>query len=163
MKVWYEQAQARLKEEYKAVAGQKESAMKSAVRDALLKFCRQNEEFAQAVVQGGSFKDCMAAVAKGVGGYADRHMRGVTTILFLRRSSAPGTPYVTIEMDGNQIRQIHGYHNDTLPGSPKPREVHKEFLDTWLQWLRAGSKRNEDGTPKLPQRAVRKKQGVGAA
>ncbi|WP_294701826.1 hypothetical protein [uncultured Flavonifractor sp.] len=68
MKVWYEQAQARLKEEYKVVAGQKESAMKSAVRDALLEFCRQNEEFAQAVVQGGSFKDCMAAVAKGVGG-----------------------------------------------------------------------------------------------
>ena len=87
-----------------------------------------------------------------VGGYADRHMRGVTTILFLRRSSAPSTPYVTIEMDGNQIRQIHGYHNDTLPGSPKPREVHKAFLDTWLRWLRAGSKRNEDGTPKLPKR-----------
>ena len=101
-----------------------------------------------------------------VGGYADRHMRGVTTILFLRRSSAPGTPYVTIEMDGNQIRQIHGYHNDTLPGSPKPREVHKAFLDTWLRWLRAGSKRNEDGTPKLPKRAGTGKaeqKGVGAA
>lgn len=41
--------------------------MKSAVRDALLEFCRQNEEFAQAVVQGGAFPDCMAAVAKGVG------------------------------------------------------------------------------------------------
>lgn len=98
-----------------------------------------------------------------VGGYAERHIRGVLTILFLRRSEAAGVPYVTIEMNGNQIQQIHGYHNDTLPGSPKPREVHKEFLDTWLRWLRAGSKRNEDGTPKLPQRAVRKKQGVGAA
>ena len=101
-----------------------------------------------------------------VGGYADRHMRGVTTILFLRRSSAPSTPYVTIEMDGNQIRQIHGYHNDTLPGSPKPREVHKAFLDAWLRWLRAGSKRNEDGTPKLPKRAGTGKaeqKGVGAA
>ncbi|WP_297199781.1 PcfJ domain-containing protein [uncultured Flavonifractor sp.] len=101
-----------------------------------------------------------------VGGYADRHMRGVTTILFLRRSSAPSTPYVTIEMDGNQIRQIHGYHNDTLPDSPKPREVHKVFLDTWLRWLRAGSKRNEDGTPKLPKRAGTGKaeqKGVGAA
>ena len=42
--------------------------MGSAVRDALLEFCRQNEEFAQAVVQGGSFQDCMKAVAKGVGG-----------------------------------------------------------------------------------------------
>ena len=101
-----------------------------------------------------------------VGGYADRHMRGVTTILFLRRSSAPSTPYVTIEMDGNQIRQIHGYHNDTLPGSPKPREIHKAFLDTWLRWLRAGSKRNEDGTPKLPKRVGTGKaeqKGVGAA
>ena len=76
---------------------------------------------------------------------------GVTTILFLRRSSAPGTPYVTLEMDGNQIRQIHGYHNDTLPGSTKPQEVHRVFLDTWLRWLRAGSQRNEDGTPKLPR------------
>lgn len=87
-----------------------------------------------------------------VGGYAERHMRGVTTILFLRRADQPHTPYVTLEMDGNQIRQIHGYQNDTLPGSPKPRVVHKTFLDTWLRWLRAGSKRNEDGTPKLPKR-----------
>lgn len=67
MKTWYEQAEARLKDEYGKVTGQKESAMKSAVRDALLEFCRQNEEFAQAVVQGGAFPDCMAAVAKGVG------------------------------------------------------------------------------------------------
>ena len=68
MSSWYEQAEKRLKDEYDKVKGQKESAMKSAVRDALLEFCRQNEEFAQAVAQGGSFPDCMAAVAKGVGG-----------------------------------------------------------------------------------------------
>ena len=36
-------------------------------RDALLEFCRQNEEFAQAVAQGGSFQECMKAVAQGVG------------------------------------------------------------------------------------------------
>ncbi len=91
-------------------------------------------------------------LAHCVGGYAERHMRGVTTILFLRRADQPHTPYVTIEMDGNQIQQIHGYHNDTLTGSPKPRVAYKAFLDTWLRWLRAGSKRNEDGTPKLPKR-----------
>lgn len=68
MSIWYEQAERRLTEECKEVKGTKESAMKVAVRDALLDFCRQNEEFAQAVVQGGSFKDCMTAVAKGVGG-----------------------------------------------------------------------------------------------
>ena len=67
MNTWYDQAETRLKDEYGKVTGQKESAMKSAVRDALLEFCRQNEEFAQAVAQGGTFPDCMAAVAKGVG------------------------------------------------------------------------------------------------
>lgn len=68
MSNWYEQAKERLNRECKEVKGQKERAMGSAVRDALLEFCRQNEEFAQAVVQGGTFQDCMAAVAKGVGG-----------------------------------------------------------------------------------------------
>ena len=41
-------------------------AMKKAVHDALLDFCRQDAEFAEAVAQGGAFKDCMAAVSKGV-------------------------------------------------------------------------------------------------
>lgn len=64
---WYEQAEKRLKDEYGGVKGHKEGVMKGAVRDALLEFCRQNEEFAQAVAQGGSFPNFMAAVAKGVG------------------------------------------------------------------------------------------------
>lgn len=68
MSNWYEQVKERLNKECKEVKGQKERAMSSAVRDTLLEFCRQNEEFAQAVAQGGSFQDCMAAVAKGVGG-----------------------------------------------------------------------------------------------
>lgn len=68
MSSWYEQAENRLKDEFKTVTGRYELAMSSAVRDTLLEFCRQNEEFAQAVAQGGSFKDCMSAVAKGVVG-----------------------------------------------------------------------------------------------
>lgn len=68
MNDWYERAKERLDGEYKQVLGQKEGAMKKAVRDTLLDFCRQDGEFAQAVVQGGSFQNCMAAVAKGVGG-----------------------------------------------------------------------------------------------
>jgi hypothetical protein len=36
------------------------------VRDALLNFAGQDEEFAQAIVQGGSFKDCMTTVCKGI-------------------------------------------------------------------------------------------------
>lgn len=87
-----------------------------------------------------------------VGGYAERHMKGVTTILFLRLAEAPATPYITLEMNGNAIRQIHGYHNDTLPGSKDPRAVHGAFLDIWLRWLRDGSKRDESGAPRLPRR-----------
>lgn len=68
MSSWYEQARERLNKECREVKGQKERAMSSAVRDTLLEFCRQNEKFAQAVAQGGSFPDCMKAVAKGVGG-----------------------------------------------------------------------------------------------
>ena len=43
------------------------SAMKKAVREAIETFCKQDEEFAQAVAQGGSFADCMKAVAKNCG------------------------------------------------------------------------------------------------
>ena len=63
-----QQAKDKLGEEYKVCSGDsKIAAMKSAVKDALLGFIEQDNEFAQAIVQGGSFSDCMKAVAKGVG------------------------------------------------------------------------------------------------
>ena len=83
-----------------------------------------------------------------VGGYAERHIKGVLSIVFLRRADAPHRPYVTIEMRGDQIQQIHGESNDLHDGIG-PRRRHKEFLDAWLRWLQAGSPRNEDGTPKI--------------
>lgn len=63
---WYERSVEKLDAEYKSGKFDRyANVMKSAVRDALKDFCRQDEEFAQAVVQGGSFEDCMKAVAKG--------------------------------------------------------------------------------------------------
>ena len=65
---WAQQAAEKLEREAKAFQGNKyEAVMKTAVADALESFCRQDEEFAQAVVQGGSFAECMAVVAKGCG------------------------------------------------------------------------------------------------
>ena len=58
----------RLKTEANSVTGSKEKAMAAAVGAALADFCTQEPEFAQAIVQGGTFKDCMTDVAKGVGG-----------------------------------------------------------------------------------------------
>ena len=43
------------------------SAMKVDVLRQLESFVEQDDEFAQAVVQGGSFEDCMKAVAKSCG------------------------------------------------------------------------------------------------
>lgn len=61
------QALERLEKEYGTVMGTKAGAMKKAVREALESFIHQDDEFAQAVAQGGSFAGCMAAVEKGVG------------------------------------------------------------------------------------------------
>ena len=64
-----EQAIQKLNDGYKGVKGQREQAMKDAVKKALISFIKQDNEFAQAVVQGGSFADCMKEVAKGVGSF----------------------------------------------------------------------------------------------
>ncbi|MBO7253294.1 MAG: hypothetical protein J6V25_11795 [Oscillospiraceae bacterium] len=66
MENWATQAHEKLQKEKSAVSGQKEKAMAAAVLDVLNEFCRQEPEFAQAVVQSGTFADCMKKVASGV-------------------------------------------------------------------------------------------------
>lgn len=68
MNTWYEQAVKKLTSEknsgnYDRYA----SIMNDAVCEALEGFCRQDAEFAQAVVQGRAFADCMKEVAKNCG------------------------------------------------------------------------------------------------
>ena len=69
MSEFRDQALEKLRKEAAAVSGSKERAMSEAVRATLENFAGQEEEFAQAIVQGGSFPDCMTTVAKGVGGH----------------------------------------------------------------------------------------------
>lgn len=92
-----------------------------------------------------------------VGGYADRHRDGSTTILFLRKAEDPEKPFLTIEMNGNNLVQIHGYRNEGLYTgkgrfAPDPRNVYKDWLETWICWLKSGSPRRKDGTARIPQR-----------
>lgn len=63
---FYEEAQEKMRRELPGITGNREGAIKTAVRDALLNFAGQDAEFAQAIAQGGSFKDCMTAVCKGI-------------------------------------------------------------------------------------------------
>lgn len=64
---WATQAVKKLEGEKKGITGSKERAMADAVFTAIKDFCVQDEEFAQAVVQGGTFGECMKKVAAGVG------------------------------------------------------------------------------------------------
>ena len=80
MNGWYEQAAKKLE------AGKQSGKfdryadiMKNAVCEALDGFCRQDSEFAQGVVQGGSFEDCMKAVAKNCG-------KGISDLEAFRRA-----------------------------------------------------------------------------
>ena len=61
-----DQAVQKITAEQKQVSGQKEKAMSDAVFQVVHDFCLQSESFAKAVVDGGTFADCMKAVAKGV-------------------------------------------------------------------------------------------------
>ena len=65
-----------------------------------------------------------------VGGYTDSHARGTTTILFLRRKSAPDSSFYTIELrNDNTIQQIHGFGNRWLGNDP-------DAIPTVARWLR---------------------------
>ena len=70
-----------------------------------------------------------------VGGYLESVGNGKTTILFLRRSETPATPFYTIEVSGNEkeknprLVQIHGYHNCWLGNNPEAIPFVKEWLE----------------------------------
>lgn len=64
---WATQAVNKLTAERSAISDRREKVMAPAVLETLKTFCLQDQEFAQAVTQGGSFSSCMKAVADGVG------------------------------------------------------------------------------------------------
>lgn len=83
-----------------------------------------------------------------VGGYADRHAEGKTTILFMRSCSDPSKPLYTIEMTTNdEVRQAYGFKNQSKPP--------KEFIDKWLSEieLRKKPKRSKK-QPQAAQKAA---------
>lgn len=109
------------------------------------------EKSSEIINEGKALQHC-------VGGYADRHILGYVTILFLRKEEEPDTPYVTIEMAVNRpdhVIQAHGFANErkTKDGEKPvpPMEKHKEFFEIWLGWVRSGSKRDGNGRPILLQ------------
>ena len=109
----------------------------------------------EVIAEGKALRHC-------VGGYAQRHIEGATTICLLRAVDRPDESLCTIEMRSNKtMQQIHGYLNDC--NGPDPHKAYAEVLDPWLKWIKDGSKRDEDGKPVLPRHKTKKKKEVTAA
>lgn len=88
-----------------------------------------------------------------VGGYAPRHFKGATTILFIRRERKPETPFLTVELDAEgNMRQIHGYKNERYPHAVSPLIKYGDFIATWQNWYRHGSRRDRNGNPIIKER-----------
>lgn len=108
------------------------------------------------VPEGGeSIKNEGKSLHHCVGGYAERHLNGATTILFLRRDA--NVPMVTIEMGGNTLRQIHGWDDERTACAENPNRercetLYADFLTVWLAWIKAGSRRDKQGEPILPRK-----------
>lgn len=61
-------AEEKLKRESEGITDSRQRIMLPSVREALISFCKQEREFAQAIIESKqTFKDCMTAVAKNVG------------------------------------------------------------------------------------------------
>jgi hypothetical protein len=66
-----------------------------------------------------------------VGGYAQRHIVGATTIMFLRRKKNPDDPWYTIEVSNGRISQIHGKSNCWLAYTEEGRKA----IPFTMKWL----------------------------
>lgn len=90
---------------------------------------RQPESMDEIIDEGAKLHHC-------VGGYAERHAKGVLTIMFLRKKSDPEKPYYTIEVSRDyKIVQCRGYRNN-MANNPKPKAVSK-FEERYQQYLNA--------------------------
>lgn len=75
------------------------------------------------VQEGQTLHHCVAS-------YVNRVAKGVTTILFLRRRSAPDRPYMTIEWHEGRLIQIKSKHNGCLQNEPCETQ---DFFKEWLK------------------------------
>ena len=120
----------RLKKEAPQVAGQKEKAMAPAVRKAMEDFASQEPEFAQAIVQGGSFKDCMAAVAKGTGSsISDAEAYAKAARFYFPGSKVRVVMEIDLVGDAADQAPAPGTGPQLVKNEPEPKKVAVKLLD----------------------------------
>lgn len=125
---WAAQAFKKLDEEKKGVKGQKETVMSGAVLSAVKDFCVQDEEFAQAVVQGGTFGECMNAVAKGVGN-AISDMDAYKKAVQFYFPGAEIKMTLTIDLIGKAAGDTTPVAAQPAPAAEKPKVISLDLAD----------------------------------
>lgn len=121
-----QQAKDKLTNEYKTFKGDRyEVRLKDKVLNALLYFIEQDNEFAQAIVQGGSFADCMKAVKNKI---KDDYISDNDTYREAARFYFPGSDILftmTIKLNP------HEKSTETAPAAPeeKPKSALSLSLD----------------------------------
>ena len=128
MENWAAQAVKKLDGEQKDVKGQKEMAMKGAVLAAVKDFCVQDEEFAQAVVQGGTFAECMKKVAVGVGNSIsdlDAYKKAVQFYF----PGAEVKMQLTIDLIGKAAGETEPVAAQSTPVAEPPKVINLDLAD----------------------------------
>lgn len=112
MSDFYNEAKKKLDEGVKDRLDKYGEVMKQAVHDALLNFIAQDEEFAQAVVQGGSFADAMQAVAKEIKGQSISDMEAYGAAVRFFFPGAEIRVSMTIDLIGEGAGRIGMQHDN---------------------------------------------------
>jgi len=112
MSDFYNEAKKKLDEGVKARLDKYGEVMKQAVHDALLNFIAQDEEFAQAVAQGGSFADAMNAVAKEIKGQSISDMEAYGAAVRFFFPGAEIRVSMTIDLIGEGAGRIGMQHDN---------------------------------------------------
>ena len=85
-------------------------------------FCIINPSYEEIKEEGKVLHHC-------VGGYAESHLLGNTSIMCLRKKEEPKKPFYTIEIKNNTVVQIHGFANKWLGNDPEAIP----FVADWLK------------------------------
>ena len=85
-------------------------------------FCVINPSYEEIKEEGEALRHC-------VGGYAESHLLGDTSIMCLRKKEEPKKPFYTIEIKNNAVVQIHGFANKWLGNNPEAIP----FVADWLK------------------------------
>ena len=86
-----------------------------------------------------------------VGTYGEKHASGKSAIFFIRRVDEPENPFFTLELDEVKLEVLQ---NRGKCNCARTEEV-KKFEAVWMEWIRAGCRRDKDGRPVLPDKKER--------